>query len=231
MSKFRNIVILTGAGMSAETGLGTFRGKGGVSEKYRVEDVATPGRFSLKIQSAYTGSTTPRRRAQAAQPNAAHLALARLEREHGRVLAVTQNIDALHEAAGSKNLIHMHGELDRALCTGCEVSMPGTRICRSRRAARLRKSRHPSGRGLVGEMPHEMERIYGALARSELFISIGTSGKVYPAAASSLEARAAGAHTVELNLEPSEGADLFLERIEGPATEIVPAYVDRLLAG
>ena len=167
-----------------------------------------------------------------ARPNAAHLALARLEREHGNVLTVTQNIDALHEAAGTKNLIHMHGELERALCAACGVSAPWKEdlsietLCASCGQAAMRPD-------VVwfGEMPRDMERIYEALGASDLFISIGTSGTVYPAAGFVMEARAAGAHAVELNLEPSDGADLFLERIEGPATEIVPAYVDRLLAG
>ena len=161
-----------------------------------------------------------------ARPNAAHLALARLEHEHGNVLTVTQNIDALHEAAGTKTLIHMHGELERALCAACGVSAPWTEelsietLCASCGQAAMRPD-------VVwfGEMPREMERIYEALGACDLFISIGTSGTVYPAAGFVMEARAAGAHAVELNLEPSDGADLFLERIEGPATEIVPAYV------
>ncbi len=165
---------------------------------------------------------------KAARPNAAHAALARLEREHpGTVLTVTQNIDALHEAAGTTNLIHMHGELERALCAACGTSVPWTEdlsietLCARCGAAAMRPD-------VVwfGEMPREMERIYEALAACDLFVSIGTSGTVYPAAGFVMEARADGAHTVELNLEASDGASFFAERIEGPATEIVPAFVD-----
>ena len=146
------------------------------------------------------------------------------------VLTVTQNIDALHEAAGTKNLIHMHGELESALCAACGASVPWKEdlsietLCAACGQAAMRPD-------VVwfGEMPREMERIYEALSRCDLFISIGTSGTVYPAAGFVLEARTAGAHTVELNLEPSDDADLFLERIEGPATKAVPEYIDRLL--
>jgi NAD-dependent protein deacetylase/lipoamidase len=166
-----------------------------------------------------------------ARPNAAHLALARLEAEHASVLTVTQNIDALHEAAGSRNLIHMHGELERALCAACGRSAPWFEDLGTDTACRMCGEAGSMRPDVVwfGEMPREMERIYEALGACDLFISIGTSGTVYPAAGFVLEARSAGAHTVELNLERSEGADLFLECIEGPATEVVPAFVDRLL--
>jgi NAD-dependent deacetylase len=228
MSKFQNIVVLTGAGLSAESGLGTFRGKGGLWENFRIEHVATPEGFARDPVLVHNFYNLRRSWHKKARPNAAHLALARLEREHGNVLTVTQNIDALHEAAGTRNLIHMHGELERALCGACGVSAPWTEdltietLCQACGAAAMRPD-------VVwfGEMPREMERIYEALGACDLFISIGTSGTVYPAAGFVIEARASGAHAVELNLEPSDGADLFLERIEGPATEIVPAYVDR----
>lgn len=155
---------------------------------------------------------------------------ARIE-QGGNVLTVTQNIDALHEAAGTRHLIHMHGELERALCAACGTSVPWKgdlsieTVCGRCGEAAMRPD-------VVwfGEMPRQMERIYDALSRCDLFVSIGTSGTVYPAAGFVLEARAAGAHTVELNLEPSEGADLFLEAVQGPATRIVPAFVERLLA-
>jgi NAD-dependent deacetylase len=232
MSKFHNIVILTGAGLSAESGLGTFRGQGGLWENFRIEDVATPEAFARDPGRVHGFYNLRRGWHKQARPNAAHRALARLELEHGNVLTVTQNIDALHEAAGTKKLIHMHGELERALCAACGASAPWKEdlfietLCASCGQAAMRPD-------VVwfGEMPREMERIYGALGACDLFISIGTSGTVYPAAGFVMEARAAGAHAVELNLEPSDGADLFLERIEGPATEIVPAYVERLLVG
>jgi len=199
-------------------------------------EVQDPGRSdtgslcaeSVRVHDFYN---LRRRWHKQARPNAAHIALAKLEAEHGgNVLTVTQNIDALHEAAGTRRLIHMHGELACALCAACGTSAPWKEdlstetLCAACGEAALRPD-------VVwfGEMPREMERIYDALAACDLFISIGTSGTVHPATGFVLEARAAGAHTVELNLEPSDGADLFRERIEGPATEIVPAYVDRLL--
>lgn len=230
MSGYSNIVILTGAGLSAESGLGIFRGVGGLWSNFRIEDVATPQAFARDPVRVHDFYNLRRGCHSKARPNAAHLALAKLEREHGNVLTVTQNIDALHEAAGTRNLIHMHGELERALCAACGKSFSWKEdlsietVCGACGAMAMRPD-------VVwfGEMPREMERIYDALGACDLFISIGTSGTVYPAAGFVLEARAAGAHTVELNLEPSDGADLFLERIEGPATEIVPAYVDQLL--
>jgi NAD-dependent deacetylase len=230
VERYNNIVILTGAGLSAESGLGTFRGPGGLWENFRIEDVATPEGFARDPVLVHNFYNLRRSWHKKAWPNAAHLALARLEREHGNVLTVTQNIDALHEAAGTKNLIHMHGELERALCAACGVSAPWTEdLSIETLCARCGEAAMRPDVVWFGEMPREMERIYEALGACDLFISIGTSGTVYPAAGFVMEARAGGAHAVELNLEPSDGADLFLERIEGPATEIVPAYVDRLL--
>jgi NAD-dependent deacetylase len=232
MAAYNNIVVLTGAGLSAESGLGTFRGPGGLWENFRIEDVATPEAFARDPVRVHEFYNLRRSWHQKARPNAAHLALARLEREHGNVLTVTQNIDALHEAAGTRNLIHTHGELERALCVACGASLPwkqdltiGT-LCQTCGEAAMRPDVM-----WFGEMPRQMERIYEALGACDLFMSIGTSGTVYPAAGFVMEACASGAHAVELNLEPSDGADLFLERIEGPATEIVPAYVDHLLGG
>jgi NAD-dependent protein deacetylase/lipoamidase len=233
MRKFDNIVILTGAGLSAESGLGTFRGPGGLWENFRIEDVATPEAFARDPVKVHDFYNLRRRWHKAARPNAAHVALATLEREHGgTVLTVTQNIDALHEAAGTANLIHMHGELERALCASCGASVPWTDdLSIETLCARCGEAAMRPDVVWFGEMPRDMERIYAALAACELFVSIGTSGAVYPAAGFVMEARGAGAHTVELNLEASDGASFFAERIEGPATKIVPAYVDRLLAG
>ena len=230
--RFQNIVVLTGAGLSAESGLGTFRDRGGLWEEFDLEAVATPQGFARDPARVHEFYNLRRRRLGEAKPNAAHLALARLEREHqGQVLTVTQNVDPLHEAAGSKNLIHMHGELARALCATCEQSFAWTgdlsteTVCAScGKAGAMRPD-------VVwfGEMPREMDRIYAALQTCDLFVSVGTSGSVYPAAGFVAEARANGAHTVELNLEPSEGASLFAEAHYGPATEIVPSFVERLL--
>ena len=167
-----------------------------------------------------------------ARPNAAHLALARLEREHGNVLTVTQNIDALHEAAGTKNLIHMHGELERALCAACGVSAPWTEDLSDRDALRVLRASRACAPTWCGSA-----RCRARWSASTRRLAPATCSSPSARAARSIrrqascsKPRAAGAHAVELNLEPSDGADLFLERIEGPATEIVPAYVDRLLA-
>lgn len=168
------------------------------------------------------------------KPNAAHSALAQLEREFsGDFLLVTQNIDSLHEAAGSQKLIHMHGQHDSALCAACGMRFPWEgemslqTICRSCGVA----SHVRPDVVWFGEMPYRMDEIQRALGKADLFISIGTSGNVYPAAGFVAEARKAGAHTVELNLEPSEGRRLFAEAHHGRATEIVPAFVERLLNG
>ena len=229
--QFENIVILTGAGLSAESGLGTFRGKDGLWTRFDLDEVATPEGFARNPVKVHEFYNLRRGWLREARPNAAHCALAKLEREfRGNVLTVTQNIDALHEAAGTKNLIHMHGELGKALCAECGLSLPWqedlsvTTPCPSCGEAAMRPD-------VVwfGETPREMERIDAALAACDLFVSIGTSGAVYPAAGFVAEARRAGAHTVELNLEPSEGASLFAEALYGPATEVVPAYVERLL--
>jgi NAD-dependent deacetylase len=231
-----SIVILTGAGVSKESGLDTFRDADGIWSKVRIEDVATPEAFRRDPERVHAFYNDRRRQLleAAVKPNPAHEALARLEREWpGEVLLVTQNIDNLHERAGSENLIHMHGEILRARCLYCETA--------SRWEDDMSlESRCPScGRAggmrvdvvWFGEMPFEMERIYDALSRCDFFLSVGTSGNVYPAAGFVQEARMGGrAHCVELNLEPSEGSTLFHEHHHGPAGELVPAYVERLLS-
>jgi NAD-dependent deacetylase len=231
--RFNSIVILTGAGLSAESGLGTFRDKGGLWSQFNIAEVATPEGFARNPTRVHDFYNLRRRPQADAKPNAAHCALARLELEHrGEILTVTQNIDALHEAAGTKNLIHMHGELGKALCAQCGLSLPwaGDLTIETRCSACGETAMRPDV-VWFGEMPREMDRIYDALSACDLFVSIGTSGAVYPAAGFVAEARAAGAHTVELNLEPSEGASHFAEAFYGPATKVVPAYVDRLPRG
>jgi NAD-dependent deacetylase len=234
-ARYRRIVILTGAGISKESGLDTFRDADGIWAKVRLEDVATPEAFArdpAQVQAFYNARRRGLRSGMVA-PNAAHRALAELERRHpGDVLLVTQNIDDLHDRAGSRNLLHMHGELFKARCTACErvhdwrddIAAATVSPCCGA-AGRMRP--HVVW---FGEMPLEMERIDAALAACDLFVAIGTSGTVYPAAGFVQEARHAGAHTVELNLEPSDGHSLFAERRYGPATEIVPAFVENLLA-
>lgn len=230
------IVVLTGAGVSKESGLDTFRCADGIWSKVNLEDVATPEGFRRDPALVHRFYNARRSKLDdpEVQPNAAHHALVRLEREWGgQVLVVTQNIDDLHERAGAKNLLHMHGELGKARCEACErifvwrgelgqeTPCPGCRRTRFLRPHVV----------WFGEMPIGMDEIYAALGRCALFVSIGTSGNVYPAAGFVSHVRMyTRARTVELNLEPSTGATLFQEAIYGPATEIVPAFVDRLLA-
>jgi NAD-dependent deacetylase len=230
---FRNIVVLTGAGLSAESGLGTFRDKGGLWSEFDLEEVATPEGFARNPARVHDFYNFRRRRLGTARPNAAHHALARLEREHrGKVLTVTQNVDPLHEVAGTRQLVHMHGELARVLCGACFESVQWTGDLSTETVCATCDKAGAMRPDVVwfGEMPRGMDRIFEALLASDLFISIGTSGSVYPAAGFVAEAKGTGAHTVELNLEPSEGASLFAEAHYGPATEIVPAFVDRLLS-
>lgn len=230
----RSIVVLTGAGVSAESGIDTFRDLGGLWESHRIEDVATPEGFARDPDLVHSFYNLRRRRllSGAVQPNPAHHALARLERElAGDFLLVTQNIDDLHERAGSRNLVHMHGELLKARCGACEAlravsgDIARTDVC------------HHCGRAgtmrphvvWFGEMPMDMDRIVERLARCDLFVSIGTSGQVYPAAGFVDIAGRAGARTVELNLDPTDVSDAFEESINGPATETVPPFVDVVL--
>lgn len=231
MAQVERIVILTGAGISAESGIDTFRSAGGLWEQHRVEDVATPEGFARNPNLVLNFYDMRRAALSGVEPNPAHAALARLEREwRGELLLVTQNVDDLHERGGSARVLHMHGELKSALCTACEMRSPwfGTMIerppCPVCQAPMLRPD-------VVwfGEMPYEMGRIYAALATCDLFVSIGTSGAVYPAAGFVQEARAAGARTLELNLEPSEGSRLFHETRLGPASVLVPAWVEEVL--
>lgn len=231
-----SIVILTGAGISRESGLHTFRDADGIWATVRIEDVATPEAFARDPDRVHAFYNARRRGLQdpAIQPNAAHAALARLEAEWpGPVLLVTQNIDDLHGRAGSRNLIHMHGELLKVRCGACQT------VGEHRGDLGVADACPACGHAgamrphvvWFGEMPLEMERIYAALTRCALFVSIGTSGNVYPAAGFVAEARSHGARTLELNLEPSAGASLFAESRLGPATEIVPAWVAEMLAG
>jgi len=232
MAEFNRIVILTGAGISAESGIDTFRSAGGLWEKHKVEDVATPEGFA-RDPDLVLGFYDMRREALAkVEPNPAHRALAKLEAEFsGELLLVTQNVDDLHERGGSNRVLHMHGELKSALCTSCgmrsrwDATLSDRPACPVCQASTLRPD-------VVwfGEMPYQMERIYTALAEADLFVSIGTSGAVYPAAGFVQEARASGAHTLELNLETSEGTHLFHEARNGSAGQLVPAWVESVLS-
>lgn len=228
------IVILTGAGISAESGLNTFRGSEGLWENHRLEEVATPEAFARDPDLVQRFYNQRRQQLTTVEPNEAHRAIAKLQRESSAsVLLVTQNVDDLHERAGSDPVLHMHGELKKGRCqsTGKTVQVEGDLspellcpICGDSGCLRPNVV-------WFGEMPIGMDAIEVALNQADLFISVGTSGNVYPAAGFVQLARQVGAHTVELNLEPSQGANFFQEHYHGKASEIVPAYVAELLAG
>lgn len=232
MTRPRDIVILTGAGISAESGIDTFRGGGGLWEQHRVEDVATPEAFARDPDLVLRFYDMRRAAIQTKQPNAAHHALARLEREWpGQVTVVTQNVDDLHERGGSHNVIHMHGEHLKAWCTACDArcGWTGPLLDRPPCPACGTPALRPD---IVwfGEIPYAMDAIQAALADADLFVSIGTSGAVYPAAGFVRLARELGAQTLELNLERSQGSAWFHETRLGPASEVVTSWVDDLLA-
>jgi NAD-dependent deacetylase len=227
-----NIVVLTGAGVSAESGLATFRGPDGLWEGHRVEDVATPEAFARDPMLVHRFYDARRENLARVHPNAAHCALAQIEAEWpGEFLLVTQNVDDLHERAGSKRLIHMHGELMKGWCLACderfswEGPMGVDAVCAG---CKVQSQVRPD---IVwfGEMPYDMDAIEDALRSCDLFVSIGTSGAVYPAAGFVQTARYCGARTLELNLEPSLGSYLFDESRTGRASELAPAWVDEVL--
>jgi len=225
------IVILTGAGISAESGLGTFRDEGGLWAQHRIEDVATPEGFARDPALVHGFYNARRVQAAAAQPNAAHHALARLQRDWpGEVVIVTQNVDSLHEAGGAQDVMHMHGTLAGALCASCGhrwVSAP--EMAPSDLCPACNKSSVRPDVVWFGEMPYFMDEIYDHLSGAGIFAAIGTSAQVYPAAAFVHEAAAAGAETFELNLEPSAAVSHFENTLFGPATRTVPQWVDGLL--
>ncbi|WP_456309566.1 Sir2 family NAD+-dependent deacetylase [Serratia proteamaculans] len=228
------VVVLTGAGISAESGIRTFRAADGLWEEHKVEDVATPEGFARDPQRVQDFYNARRRQLQQddIQPNAAHLALAELEAALGdHFLLVTQNIDNLHERAGNRKVIHMHGELLKVRCSGSGQILQWTDDVKP--DDRCHCCQFPSVlRPHVvwfGEMPLQMDEIYQALAQADYFVAIGTSGHVYPAAGFVHEARLQGAHTVELNLEPSQVGSEFEEKAYGLASEVVPEWVHDLL--
>lgn len=226
----RRIVVLTGAGISAESGLRTFRDADGLWENHRIEDVATPEAFVRNPDLVQRFYNARRTQLQGVQPNAAHDALAAFERSFaGDFLLVTQNVDDLHDRAGSRNLRHMHGELLKARCliSGKVFDHPGDISADVLCPCCQRPTLRPH---IVwfGEMPLYMDEIYASLEQCDLFISIGTSGHVYPAAGFVEIARHAGAHTVEINLEPSLTEDAFARHIYGKASEAVPAFLNSL---
>ena len=230
---WHNIVILTGAGISAESGLGTFRGADGLWEQHRVEEVATPEAFARDPALVYRFYNARRQKLAEVEPNAAHRALVELERGFdGGYTLVTQNVDDLHERAGSRRLLHMHGELNKMRCQHSEEvfealpSFTGEDLCAC-------CSRTESLRPHVvwfGEMPLYMEEIYALLADCDLFVAIGTSGTVYPAAGFVQIARQAGATTLEINPDPTDASSMFEYHWRGKATEQVPRLAERILS-
>ena len=227
-----SIVVLTGAGVSAESGLATFRGAEGLWEGHRVEHVATPDAFVRDPALVHAFYDARRATLGAVEPNAAHRALARLDAEWpGDLLLVTQTVEELLERAGSRRLIHMHGELTNGWCLDCDGRFGWTGAMGERAECPSCGTSGSVRPDIVwfGEMPYEMERIDDALRRCDLFVSIGTSGAVYPAAGFVQSARHAGARTLELNLEPSLGSYLFHESRAGAAGKLVPEWVDEVL--
>lgn len=229
-----SIVILTGAGISAESGLPTFRDANGLWEGFRFEEVATPEAFRDHPELVHRFYNLRRAALDTVQPNAAHLAIARrLQREYpGSVTVVTQNVDDLHERAGSSGVIHMHGELRRGKCTRCAAGfdwrgdMESTSVCPAcGKSGGVRPD-------IVwfGEMPYRMDEIEAALSEADVFVSIGTSGLVYPAAGFVMQARFAGARTIEINNTGTAVSDQFAEHRIGPASVEVPKWVEKLLA-
>jgi NAD-dependent protein deacetylase/lipoamidase len=236
VSRPANIVVLTGSGVSAESGIATFRDAGGVWAKYDYREVATPEGFAADPALVHSFYNQRRCAVAVAQPNAAHIALAELEtglkKRGGRLTIITQNVDDLHERAGSKSLFHMHGELTKATCTDCggvlawredlalETQCPACDHIGTMRPFVV----------WFGETPRFMEEAVDVIMGADLFVSIGTSGAVYPAAGFVSEALAYGVSTMELNLEPSENAHLFTDSRYGPATKIVPDWVSEVLS-
>jgi len=227
------IVILTGAGISAESGIETFRAEDGLWAQHRVEDVATPEGFARDPKLVVDFYNARRKQASEVVPNAAHKALAKLQQHYdGEVVIVTQNVDDLHEQGGASEVMHMHGALKSALCAACDHRWPAPMVMAPGDACP--KCHAPAARPDIvwfGEMPYDMDVIFDHLAEADIFAAIGTSGNVYPAAGFVADARRNGAHTIEMNLERSAVGNQFAEHRTGPATRIVSDWVKELLGG
>jgi NAD-dependent deacetylase len=230
--RYSSIVILTGAGVSADSGVATFRGPDGLWEGHRVEDVATPEAYRRDPELVHAFYDARRAKLGTVEPNAAHVALARLDAEWpGELLIVTQNVDDLHERAGARRLLHIHGELKKGWCVACDDRFAWDGRMGIEAACPSCESSGQVRPDIVwfGEMPYDMEQIDEALQHCDLFASIGTSGAVYPAAGFVQTARYCGARCIEMNLEPSQGSIFFHETRLGRASELVPQWVDYLL--
>lgn len=222
--------MLTGAGISAESGLKTFRDHDGLWENHAIEDVATPDAFAADPALVYRFYNLRRQALTEVKPNTAHIALAELEQSHHEVLLITQNVDDLHQRAGSQNLITMHGELKLARCTDCETVSPSPAILDHGSTCPVCEKTGYLRPHIVwfGEMPLAMTTIYQAVEHCDLFAAIGTSGHVYPAAGLVQIARQNNAETIELNREPSANTNQFDHGIYGDASKIVPDWVSQL---
>lgn len=232
MQDIRNIVILTGAGISAESGIRTFRAADGLWEDHRVEDVATPEAFVRDPALVHRFYDARRARLDEVAPNAAHEALARLDAEWpGELLIVTQNVDDLHERAGAKRLLHMHGELNSGWCQSCDQRFAWIGPMGAEAECKVCAEVGMVRPDIVwfGEMPYDMDRIDEALMNADLFVSIGTSGAVYPAAGFVQTAKYRGARALEINLEPTPGSIFFDEGRYGSAGVEVPKWVGEVL--
>lgn len=238
MNKPFHIVVLTGAGISVESGITAFRASDGLWEQHRIEDVATPEGYAKKpklIQNFYNDRRVHLKKT-IVKPNAAHIALVELEntliQARHRFTLITQNVDNLHQRAGSNHVIPMHGELFKVRCVQSgRIYDWHTNVEECDRCQCCTPAQHLRPHIVwFGEVPLQMDEIYKAIEQATHFLSIGTSSNVYPAAGFVQAANEVGAHTVELNLEPSKAETLFKEKIYGAATQIVPAYIEKLLA-
>ncbi len=235
--KYKKIVVLTGAGVSAESGIETFRAADGLWENHPIDQVATPQGYARDPELVHRFYNQRRAGLKTVEPNPAHIALARLQEDMaakgGTLTLVTQNVDDLHERGGAKDVIHMHGELRSMLCGACEHRWPHTEDASPEMACPDCDTEGAPRPDIVwfGEMPYHMDSIKRALADCALFVSIGTSGAVYPAAGFVQMARQMGKETLELNLEPSQGSHLFGQSRLGPASQLVPEWAQSVIAG
>ncbi len=234
VSPSSTIVVLTGAGISAESGLPTFRDANGLWHGHRVEEVATPEAFARNPALVHEFYNMRRAALKTVGPNAAHEAIARLQREHpGEVVLITQNVDDLHERGGSPGAIHMHGELRKVRCGWCHMDEAWESDLSTETVCRVchRKGRMRPDIVWFGEMPYHMDEIQRALMRADVFVAVGTSGQVYPAAGFVALAREAGARTIEVNVDATLASAAFGEHRVGPATVEVPRLVEEILRG
>lgn len=232
-TKYKNILILTGAGVSAESGLATFRDADGLWNNHKVEDVATIEAFERNPEFVHQFYNEMKPELLHAKPNPAHLALAKLEQEYpGEVNIITQNVDTLHEKAGSQKVCHIHGQINQAVCLNCGNvletwdDVDTQTVCPHCHVAGMMKPNIV----FFGESLLYMDKAAHLLSNCDLFVSVGTSGVVYPAAGFVQTAKYRGAETYEFNLEAASNNYLFDKHIYGKCGKTLPEFVDKLLA-